>query len=533
MNRRVDGRGGHAGSICVMVALVLTSSVAVAQNDASLRAGANALLAIDQHRPTVIERIVSQWAAADARLDAVQLRATLASLRADDLLAASLAGTPQGVGDVLANAQGATPKASDGLVQTKALGDSAIDVVYTPVTPCRLVETRGTFAAVYQGGGAFSGGTSRNYTVQGGNGVCLAQLPADLNPSAVQLQMFGMPINTGASGDIEILPQGSTFGTTTTQVYVGSVAFNTVSTTAKINLANNQIAIQVRGGGANVAIDVVGYFKRPANYAGIHGVAGLAATDSGGYGNTASGDYSAIGGGAGNIASGEKSVVAGGSGNTASGIISTVEGGHNNTASGAWSMVPGGTGNVAGGSNSFAGGNYAQAASAGEFVWADNTLQYFNPQTANHGWSNPANTFNVRATGGVWFVSGVDASLQPTTSVFLNPGSGTWGSTSDRATKENFHAIDARQVLAKVAAMPIESWNYITEGAHVRHLGPVSQDFWTAFGLGPNDTTITNIDEAGVALAAIQGLHQLMQQKSAEITELKRKLKAIEAMLGM
>jgi hypothetical protein len=49
------------------------------------------------------------------------------------------------------------------------------------------------------------------------------------------------------------------------EVYVGNVAFNTVSTTAKINLANNQIGVQVRGGAANLAIDVVGYFKRPGN----------------------------------------------------------------------------------------------------------------------------------------------------------------------------------------------------------------------------------------------------------------------------
>ena len=65
------------------------------------------------------------------------------------------------------------------------------------------------------------------------------------------------------SGDIEILPQGSTFGNTATEVYVGNVAFNTVSTTAKINLANNQIGVQVRGGGAHLAMDVVGYFAAP------------------------------------------------------------------------------------------------------------------------------------------------------------------------------------------------------------------------------------------------------------------------------
>ena len=106
----------------------------------------------------------------------------LFAMRADQLLAASLAGSINGLRDVLATALIASTAQKPGLLQAKALGDSADDVVYTPVTPCRLVETRGTFAAVYQGGGAFSGGEIRNYTIQGGNGVCLAQLPSGLNP---------------------------------------------------------------------------------------------------------------------------------------------------------------------------------------------------------------------------------------------------------------------------------------------------------------------------------------------------------------
>ena len=34
--------------------------------------------------------------------------------------------------------------------------------------------------------------------------------------------------------------------------------------TSLVNLANKQISVQVRGGGAHVAIDVVGYFRAPA-----------------------------------------------------------------------------------------------------------------------------------------------------------------------------------------------------------------------------------------------------------------------------
>jgi hypothetical protein len=145
---------------------------------------------------------------------------------------------------------------------TKTLGDPGRDVSYTPVTPCRLIDTRGGVAAVYAAAGPFAPNEIRSYAVQGGNGVCLSQLPVGLNPAAIQIQVFGMP-TTSASGDIEILPQGSAFGSTATMVYIGSIPFNTVSTNAKVNLATNQISIQVRGGGAHIAVDVVGYFKAP------------------------------------------------------------------------------------------------------------------------------------------------------------------------------------------------------------------------------------------------------------------------------
>src|SRR5438874_7913128 len=138
------------------------------------------------------------------------------------------------------------------------------------------------------------------------------------------------------------------------------------------------------------------------------------------------------------------------------------------------------------------------------------------------------------------FVTGVNGSGYPLTGVTVGPGSGTWASHSDRHVKENFASIDAREVLDKVTRLPIASWNYIAEGAAVRHVGPMSQDFRAAFGLGPNDKTITVVDADGIALAAIQGLHQVVQQKDArlrrqahEIATLKRQLRVIELKLGM
>jgi hypothetical protein len=90
----------------------------------------------------------------------------------------------------------------------------------------------------------------------------VTQLPNGLTPSAVQLQVFGIPVNN-VSGDIEVLPQGATFGNTATLVFANNVIINSASTTAKVNQANNQISVQVRLGQAEVAIDLVGYFDPP------------------------------------------------------------------------------------------------------------------------------------------------------------------------------------------------------------------------------------------------------------------------------
>jgi len=68
-------------------------------------------------------------------------------------------------------------------------------------------------------------------------------------------------------------------------------------------------------------------------------------------------------------------------------------------------------------------------------------------------------------------------------------------------------------------------------------MGPVAQDLHAAFGLnGSDDTHIATVDESGVALAAIQGLNQKLEQKleqkETEITELKARLQKLEQLFN-
>jgi hypothetical protein len=93
---------------------------------------------------------------------------------------------------------------------------------------------------------------------------------------------------------------------------------------------------------------------------------------------------------------------------------------------------------------------------------------------------------------------------------------------SDRALKEAFEPVDPRAVLAAVATLPLERWSY--KGETARHLGPMAQDFAAAFGLGEDDRHIFPLDAAGVALAALQGLHALVRTQGARLERLEREL---------
>jgi hypothetical protein len=108
--------------------------------------------------------------------------------------------------------------------------------------------------------------------------------------------------------------------------------------------------------------------------------------------------------------------------------------------------------------------------------------------------------------------------------------------TSDRNAKENFQPIDSRALLSRVAELPISQWNYKSDNQAVQHIGPMAQDFQAAFHLdGNDDRHISTVDEGGVALAAIQGLNQkldekntVIQQQAAQIADLKARLEVLE-----
>jgi hypothetical protein len=143
--------------------------------------------------------------------------------------------------------------------------------------------------------------------------------------------------------------------------------------------------------------------------------------------------------------------------------------------------------------------------------------------------SEAADEFAARATGGVRFVTAIDGDGNPTAGVELPAGSGSWSSLSDISAKTNFASVDVLDVLERLSEVPIGTWSYKSQAPDIRHIGPNAQDFYAAFGLGGNAKRISVVDADGVALAAIQGFYELVQEKDATIEALQKHNADLEA----
>jgi Chaperone of endosialidase len=410
----------------------------------------DALLQIDMYRGAVVERIVATWGKEIPAEQIESFASKLRALRADQLLAASLSGSFDGVLELLHGERGtynATDRYSPALASTassyannadinaalangsvkisladrsKAVGEADRDLVYTPVTPCRLFDTRaGQPSALGTAGGIFPNQTQRTIAPAGACEIPTANVKALMfgftaltnNPPVLGIISFMKP-----AAPLTALAATWTGGQWVTGTYIsptdGSGAFDTFVG----NLAPMA---------AHVVVDVVGYFMPPgrngdglrvdtnqispsmiggssanatlstvrgATIAGGGAAAGTdpdyggegpnRATDhygfvGGGVSNRAGNDntdisdagFATVVGGRGNVASGALSSILGGFDNAANGYIGTIAGGEGNRVSDAWSFVGGGRFNLASGIQSvIAGGNSNTSAGTGSAV---------------------------------------------------------------------------------------------------------------------------------------------------------------------
>jgi hypothetical protein len=152
------------------------------------------------------------------------------------------------------------------------------------------------------------------------------------------------------------------------------------------------------------------------------------------------------------------------------------------------------------------------------------------------------NQFVARGCGGVKFFTNQGL----TSGVELAAGGSGWSAVSDRHRKENFLGLEGEDILARLRGVPVSTWNYRTQDASVRHMGPMAQDFHAAFGLGESELMINSVDIDGVNMAAVQALtartdalraeNEALRAENAaqagEIADLRARMERLEALVA-
>jgi hypothetical protein len=192
---------------------------------------------------------------------------------------------------------------------------------------------------------------------------------------------------------------------------------------------------------------------------------------------------------------------------------------------------------------------YAGSHFAGSSAFADGVIELGNsggdsinyrPYIDFHlGQNDPSQDFNIRImndTNGqlAFFRRNVGVAIARFAQSGISVNGGAFFTSCDKNLKEDFESIDSGEILEKVVGLPITRWKFKTDETRSAHLGPTAQDFHALFRLGMDDTHIATVDEAGVALAAIQGLNQKLEEKlraqGEELKELRERLARLDAL---
>jgi hypothetical protein len=144
------------------------------------------------------------------------------------------------------------------------------------------------------------------------------------------------------------------------------------------------------------------------------------------------------------------------------------------------------------------------------------------------------NQFVARGCGGIKFYTNQGL----TAGVEVAPGGGSWSSISDRNRKENFLALSGDDVLWRLRAVPVTTWNYRSQARGIRHIGPMAQDLHAAFGVGESDLLISSVDIDGINMAGVKALDERTVRQAARIealetenAELRARLDRLEALI--
>jgi hypothetical protein len=121
-----------------------------------------------------------------------------------------------------------------------------------------------------------------------------------------------------------------------------------------------------------------------------------------------------------------------------------------------------------------------------------------------------------------------DSSLKIDSAGNVSISQGDISLSSSRDMKHDLGLVDLKDVLTRLSELPLHQWQYIDDPKETRHLGPMAEDFFAAFGLGRDNKHISPNDTAGVALAAVQALAKKIECLEKENAELREDLNRLK-----
>ncbi|MDA8105303.1 MAG: hypothetical protein M0Z71_07940 [Nitrospiraceae bacterium] len=157
------------------------------------------------------------------------------------------------------------------------LGDSSADLLFTPVAPCRIVDTR-------VAGGRIDAGTQRNFYVVGAAANFASQggtaggcgIPA----GATAVMINYVAVGPAGPGDLRAWPYGSTMPNSSVINYAAYAGLNLANGLVQpicdstATTCTSDLTVQADVSSTHLVADVMGYYQK---YPGVNVAGGLAA----------------------------------------------------------------------------------------------------------------------------------------------------------------------------------------------------------------------------------------------------------------
>ena len=260
-----------APTFCAQAQATRTPGPAIGQT-AQAPVRATGAKASPQERGDLTRRFVNKWGAyvqrvygVSAAVWAKRMAPNFASVDGDNFRRALERDTFEGAMSELSGDGG---RFTDAQIQAggsangeKTLGALANDLVYTPIQPCRIVDTRST------GAGAIAANASRNFLAinasnfssQGGSATNCGTL--GLNATAVAINVTA--VTPGGAGYATVFPYGTTQPTTASVNYTaGAIVNNALIAQIPNPLGSFDFTIYTFAQ-SHYVVDIVGYFAPP------------------------------------------------------------------------------------------------------------------------------------------------------------------------------------------------------------------------------------------------------------------------------